>query len=119
MGALLCAQVMPESAETKMGPLVPAPPAAATSLVPSADEATATQFVLGARLAVQVWARAEANARGSPQRMAPTIIKCFIPTMLSWVYEVFLYADSSYLGTWVTVNIESNVRFSQGVFEVR
>jgi hypothetical protein len=86
MGAPLCAQVMPESAEMKMGPLVPAPPAAAASLVPSADEATATQFVLGARLAVQFWARAEASAMGNPPRTAPTIIKCFIAAMPSWVY---------------------------------
>ena len=59
MGALVCAHVAPESEETKIGlgagtkGNAPTAPTTATSLRPSADAATADQFVMGALVGVQ------------------------------------------------------------------
>jgi hypothetical protein len=51
-GAVDGVQFAPESAETKTLPEAE-PPAAATNLLPSADEATATQLRFGAEVGVQ------------------------------------------------------------------
>jgi hypothetical protein len=53
-GALVGVQLSPEFVDVKIGPTE----AAATSFVPSADEARETQLVLGALVNVQVWAQA-------------------------------------------------------------
>ena len=64
-GALVWVQVPPEFVETQIPPefveaqLPPPLLATATNLVPSADEAMAVQFVIGALVCVQVWASAK------------------------------------------------------------
>jgi uncharacterized protein (UPF0212 family) len=68
---------------------MPLLPAVATNLVPSADEATAVQFVSGALVCVQVWANAklavskavEANSR---------IRKVFIGRLMNLVHLTIL-----------------------------
>jgi hypothetical protein len=51
--------------------------ATATSLVPSADEATAVQFVSGALVCVQVWVSAKL-AVSKTGEATNRILKCFI-----------------------------------------
>ena len=75
--------------------------------------------MLGALVTFQFWASAGTSAVDSPPRTAPTIIKCFIATMLSWVYELFLYAASGYPVTGFAVNIKRDGHFSKPPFLLR
>lgn len=65
-GAVVGAQVTPKLVETYMNP----PSTEATSVLPSAEEATHDQLVLGALVRLQFWAGALVDAIWTPSRMA-------------------------------------------------
>jgi hypothetical protein len=56
---------------------------AATSFVPSADDATQDQFVIGALVSVQSWADDETTVSRKPPKAATTTTKHFIFTALT------------------------------------
>ena len=73
-GILLVIQKVPEFVERYMKP----GDEVAAIFVPSAEQATEFQFVLGALVGVQVWANAESTAADRPQRIIATGSRVFI-----------------------------------------
>ena len=81
-GVLVVVQEAPASAETQTVPLV----ATATSLVPSAEEATEDQLLVGALVCVQVWADVELTAVNQPQKAAAISIAILV-FMRVWRFQ--------------------------------
>jgi hypothetical protein len=77
LGALVCAQVTPESVEVKIGPPAP-PPTTATKLLPSAEEATPPHDALGALVSVQFWANTGSTSLNSQAQAATASSRHFI-----------------------------------------
>jgi hypothetical protein len=71
---LLVIQKVPEFVERYMKP----GDEVAAIFVPSAEQATEFQFVLGALVCVQVWANEEPTTIISPQQMIAAVSKFFI-----------------------------------------
>ena len=97
LGALFVVQENPESFEVYIG-LGLFPPAIATSLAPSAEEAMEIQSSVGALVCVQVWANVELTAVNQPQEAA-AISNAILVFMRVWRFQAntgITHATSNY-----------------------